>query len=256
MIYKESIVLHRKEGSFQVGFCIMKNAQPNISDYKHVLHDDEIDYYSNLEYEKRKISYLQGRVVAKYAISEVIENFQSLKSILIKSGVFHFPVVKNILKDNIQISISHSDEYGFACAFQEEHPIGVDIERINKENSDAIAKYISEDEHKQIVSCSLEKHMGDTLIWTSKESLSKILKTGLTIDFRLLDICSIVEKDKCYICHFKNFLQYKSISRCIDGYMYSIVIPSKTSSILIIKLLGNIKKHLEEVKDCQKSLLS
>lgn len=248
MIYKENILLSRKEENFRIGFCILKNDQPDIFHFIDLLHDEEIAYYSKLKYEKRKISYLQGRIVAKYAISEIIKDNQTLKSIFIKFGVFHFPVVKNVVKENIQVTISHSNEYGIACAFPEEHPIGIDIQEIIEDDADAIEKYMSEHEQKQIVSCSLEKSIGNTLIWTSKEGLSKILKTGLTIDFELLEVSSIEKKEYWYVCYFKNFLQYKSISKFIDGYIYSIVIPRKTSSILIIKLFESIEKCFGEVK--------
>ncbi|OEK09345.1 hypothetical protein A8C32_11535 [Flavivirga aquatica] len=247
MIYKEKILLSRNEGDFKIGFCILKKNLPDILNYIDLLHEEEIAYYSTLKFDKRKTSYLQGRIAAKHAISELVQDNQTLNSISIKFGVFQFPVVKNLANKNIQISISHSDEYGIACAFPEEHPIGIDIQKINND-LDIMANYVFEKESQQIASCSLEKKIGNTLIWASKESLSKILKTGLTLDFKIMEINSIFKKEGCYVCHFKNFTQYKSISKSIDGYVCSVVLPRRTSSVLIMSLFENIEKHIGCVK--------
>ena len=51
-----------------------------------------------------------------------------------------------------------------------------------------------------------------TLLWTAKEALSKILKTGLMTSFKILEIDKIEHKDGYWLSYYKSFGQYKVIS--------------------------------------------
>ncbi len=203
-----------------------------------VLHQEEKMYYETLKNNRRKKSYLLGRISAKVAISEILVVKVPLSSILIQSGIFQFPVVKNIQNQNIQISISHCDTYGITLAFPEEHPLGIDIEKINEDKIDIMKDYLCVEEFQKITTCSLSMTIGSTLIWTVKEGLSKILKTGLTVDFKILEIDSLTKKGDVYISYFKYFGQYKAISYHIGDYICSIVLPKNTS--LDLNLFWNI----------------
>lgn len=56
-----------------------------------------------------------------------------------------------------------------------------------------------------------------TLLWNIKESLSKIIKTGLMIDFKILELESIELENGYHVGYFKNFPQYKSVSLIINS---------------------------------------
>lgn len=67
-----------------------------------------------------------------------------------------------------------------------------------------------------------------SLLWTAKEALSKILKTGLMIPFKILEISAMHVDDGCYYTEFKNFYQYQSCSFQLENKFISIVYPRKT----------------------------
>jgi len=241
-LYKSTILLDRKDTTFTTGFCLIKSELPELIDKTSVLHPNEIKYYQNLKFDKRKASYLLGRIAAKNAISEILQTDQTLQSIAIQSGVFQFPVVNYVLDQNIQVSISHCDDYGIALAFPEEHPLGIDIERIDEQKIDTIKNVISDQELNIIDDKSLPSVLITyPMIWTMKESLSKVLKTGLTIDLKLLEIDTIEKKENAYISTFKYFSQYKAISFQMDHYIFSISLP-RNSFLDINHIIACIKQ--------------
>lgn len=69
---------------------------------------------------------------------------------------------------------------------------------------------------------------GLTLLWTAKEALSKVLRTGLMTPFEIFEISKIEINDNYTMCYYKNFTQYKAISFTVYKYMCSMVYPLKT----------------------------
>ncbi len=225
---KGEILLYRKDNDFRAGFCIINKSLSDLTKESWMLHPDEIFYYQTLKYDKRKTSYLLGRIAAKISVSEFIHEDINIKSFSIKSGVFQFPVVKHIIDYNVQVSISHCDNIGVALAFSEEHPMGIDIERICEDKIDVMKSVIGKNEFKLIEHAKLDLAVASCLVWSVKESLSKVLKTGLTIDFNVLKINSLQKIGSIYLSTFAHFYQYKSISFKIDKYICSIVLPKLT----------------------------
>lgn len=224
---KGEILLRRKEKHFKAGFCVINKDYPSLIKELFILHPDEISHYESLKFDRRKASYLLGRVAAKNAISELV--IEKIQSVLIEFGVFKFPVVKSIKNQNIQVSISHCGNIGVALAFPEEHPLGIDIEKIDKSKVDAVKAVICENEFKLIKSSFLSELIGSTIVWTIKESLSKVLKTGMTMDFKVLEIKSLQKEGTVYISTFKYFTQYKSLSYQVNDHICTIVLPKNTS---------------------------
>jgi len=70
------------------------------------------------------------------------------------------------------------------------------------------------------------------MIWSIKESLSKVLKTGMMIDFVFLEIDSIILEHHTVISTFRHFKQYKSISWNNQNYVASITLPRKSEADL------------------------
>jgi 4'-phosphopantetheinyl transferase EntD len=230
--YKGEILLRREVNSFKAGFCVIKKDFSDLIKEIYILHPEEHDYYESLRFNRRKNSYLLGRVSAKNAVLELLTKEPVIQSVSIQFGVFQFPVVKYIENENIQVSISHCDNYGVAFAFPEEHPMGIDIEKINKDKLKTLKSAISYNEFDKIATSSLSVLIGSTLIWTIKESLSKALKTGLTVDFKILEIESLEKVGPVYVSTFIYFSQYKAISKKIGNYLCSVVLPKKTSTDL------------------------
>lgn len=224
------IILKRQEGDFRAAFCLIRGDLPFLENHLAVLHSTESAHYESLKFERRKQSYLLGRIAAKTAVSALLE-INNPASFNIGFGIFHFPVVKG-LNENTQVSISHCDDIGIALAFPEEHPLGLDIEKINDQRLEAIKSQLSDEEKALLEGCPVPAITGFTLAWTIKEALSKVLRTGLTADFKILEINSIKSSVQEYTSTFRYYDQYKAISQHSNDYACSIILPRKTSADL------------------------
>ncbi len=220
--------LIREKKNYTAGFCMLKKELSELTEYFPLLHPDEKTYYESIKVDRRKISYLLGRVAAKEAISILNPN-NELQSIFIDYGIFNFPVVKSLSHSNIQVSITHCEHIGIALAFPEEHPLGIDIEKIDETKTDSIKTQISANEIELALNNTITLPAGCTLIWTIKEALSKIFKTGLTMEFKILEVESIKKTGDIYTSTFLNFAQYKAISCISKAYVCSIIVPKKTT---------------------------
>lgn len=192
------------------------------------LHHKEMEYFQSLRHEKRKKSYLMGRLAAKIAIGELTER-KDLSSIHILSGIFTQPIINSPYIQNVQVSIAHSEDYGFAIAFPEEHPMGIDIEEVDEERIDVLAEQMTDSEKqmmKKIEGTDIEKM---TVLWTVKEAISKILKTGLMTPLSVYELSKIEKEDThSYKSFYTNFGQYKAISYVLHGFVYTLAYPKNT----------------------------
>ncbi|WP_408895210.1 4'-phosphopantetheinyl transferase family protein [Paenibacillus taichungensis] len=212
---------------FQASLSLIDYIAEEINDVQtQHLHQQEMLYFSGLKFEKRKFEYLAGRLAAKGAVANLI-NEPERREILIVPGVFNQPVVKHLKYSNISVSITHSHGYAAAIAYQEELLLGIDIERIDLKQRGVLESQCTVNEKKQCHESLLPYDFMLTLSWTVKESLSKILKTGLSIPFQLLEISQVCLKDRMLVSSFKNFPQYCAISFYIKGFVCSIVYPKK-----------------------------
>ncbi len=193
-----------------------------------LLHPEEKHHYHQLKFDRQKRAYLLGRVAAKRAIRALAPQVAS-PDIFIDAGVFGFPVVRSRFLENVQVSISHTDEIGLALAYPEAHPLAIDTERVDAERITSVASALDEQEHRLLRSLPLPYPVGLTLLWTAKESLTKVLRTGLTLDLKLAMVESLVREDNVWVGRFGNFGQYKSLSLITSDRVCSMVLPEKTS---------------------------
>ena len=228
-MYRGEIVLKRKTADFQAGFGIINKKLPELIKEVAMLHPAESIYFETLKFDRRKKSYLLGRIAAKQAVLELLQNNEAISSFSVEFGIFQFPVVKYIQDQNIQVSITHCDSLGIAFAFPEEHPLGIDVEKIDADMVETMKIAIVDKEYDLMSSCSLDVAEGSALVWTLKEALSKVLKTGLTLDFKILEVESLEKNGLVYTSTFKYFSQYKAISKKIGTHVFSIVLPGKTN---------------------------
>jgi 4'-phosphopantetheinyl transferase len=239
MLYEGTIKLVRENSVHTAGYTIIKQDLSDLYGYLKVLHPDEITYLNSLKFDRRKSSYLLGRISAKSALSKIIPTKAAMNSFKVGFGVFQFPVIEHLPCSGFQVSITHCDTIGISMACPEAHPIGVDIEKINPEKVDSMVNMFTQEEITLTNSCLNDKASAYTLLWTVKESLSKILKTGMMIDFKYLELDSLDYKNGLYSANFKNFTQYKSLSIVLNSYIVSITCPKRTNIDLT-----NFAKHL------------
>lgn len=197
-----------------------------LRDCLSILHASEKHHFESFKYDLRKTSYLLGRVAAKNAVSML--NNREPASVVIDYGVFEFPIIRQNGPHNLQISVSHCDHIGVALAFPEAHPLGVDLEKADADKLEAMKSHVTESELQLISHHRLEDAIGCTILWTIKESLSKVLRTGLMMDHKVIQINSIQQVGAMYESTFLYFGQYKALSMICGQYVCSIILPRRT----------------------------
>lgn len=227
---KDIINLKRTNGSYTVGYSIVIGALQDLSAYISMLHPAEKEKYEQLRHPERKKTYLLGRIAAKHALS-MVSPTQSFPDIHIDSGIFCFPVARH-KHGNIQVSISHTNNIGIAIAYQEEHPASVDIEYLYPDSASHMQAALNQQEIARAQLLRLPLNILYAIGWTAKEALSKIIRTGLTLDFDILEIDSIVNARGLIICTFKNFKQYKTYTFIGRRYALTLALPLRTMADL------------------------
>lgn len=86
------------------------------------------------------------------------------------------------------IYFSHVDQLAVAIAFPERHPMGIDVEIVFPSNTDFLSSQFEKSELNLLSYLPLQKQEGLTLLWSAKEALSKVLKTGFTVPLKVFSI--------------------------------------------------------------------
>lgn len=200
------------------------------------LHFQECKYFNTLNFQKKIRHYLLGRFAAKQAVADLTGQI-NLSDIIIQSGIFNQPIA-TADKQNIQVSITHCGNCALALAFPEAYPTGVDLEKIESVNAEVLEEHMSTLEKEQTNFLPFSRAANFTLIWTAKEALAKILKTGLTTPLEVFEIEKIeCPESNCVLGYYRLFPQYKAISFIVGCYSCSIVYPAVTKDFFNIDAL-------------------
>lgn len=227
-IYQQTLSLKRETSVFNSQFCFTVSDLLKLKQEKeNFLHPKELAYFQGLAYERRQQSYLLGRFIAKNAITLYQPGAQP-NEVVIENGVFDFPVVVYPGKTNIQVSYTHCQDHVAALAFSELQPMAIDIEKIDAERTHVMASQLI-DQEKAFIQQIDSKDLLYTLLWTAKEALSKVLRTGLMTPFELFAIHKLTALNSySWQLEFGNFGQYQALSYRLGHYMMTIVLPKKT----------------------------
>jgi phosphopantetheinyl transferase len=190
------------------------------------LHPKEREIYYSYTHESRRRSYLAGRYAAKRAVA-LYSKESDLSRIWIARGVFGQPVV--IYGHNIQVSITHCDDAAAAIAFSERIPLGIDMERVRRDSVPALEDQVTSREKQLLHALSHSDEISLSLLWTVKEALSKVLRTGLTLPFRILELKELEYRNGVYVSTFENFYQYETVSVLFLPYVCSVTYPKGTT---------------------------
>ena len=222
------INLIRDKQQFPATVSFLQGALPELLLYLNKLHPEEARVYNNYQHKRRKESYLLGRLSAKEAILS-LTNIHQPKSIWIDTGVFRFPIVKCPSPSNVQVSISHCDTIGFSIAYPEAHPMGIDVEKIQLDRMGIILSQLTAKEKVLLTQQNKNNISNYTALFSIKEALSKIIRTGMMLDFKFLEIDTFIQNKKVVACTFTHFGQYKAFAYLKDNYVFSLVLPKRTS---------------------------
>ncbi|MEL7146309.1 MAG: 4'-phosphopantetheinyl transferase superfamily protein [Bacteroidota bacterium] len=218
----------RKDATYQAGMAFISGDFEQLKSLLNLLHEQERQKLDGFKFDLRKISYLLGRLSAKKAL-EVINPEAILQDVHIGQGVFQFPVGRFQSGPNFQFCISHCEEIGVALAYPEEHPIGIDIEKINSKSLDALESQFTAEEKQYLSALKLDMLTGLTMLWTAKEALSKIFRTGMMMDFHVFELKNIEWRGNHFVSEYKNCGQYKAISIIRQDYACTMTIPGRSS---------------------------
>lgn len=221
------IKLSRKNQLFEAAVGMVKGNLDQLTPHLNLLHEEEQMRYDSMNFKRRRLSYLLGRYSAKSALTHLRKDV-SPNRIWIDSGIFHFPVVKCSQMPNAQLSISHCSNIGITAAFPEAHPIGLDLEKICESKIKTFLNQTTDDERALLSKIGLDNIVGYTGLWTIKETLSKVIKTGMTINFGLLEVGDIEWEDGILKSSFKHFKQYHTYTKINDPFSFSLTFPKKT----------------------------
>ncbi len=222
-----NIRLQRENSIHTAACCIVNASLSDLQTHINDLHPRELATYESFKFDARKKAYLLGRLTARKALSLLVPK-EKLSTIFIGNGVFSFPIVEGE-NCGLQVSITHCEDIGMAMVYPQAHPLGIDLERIDAKRSKTMAEQLSTKEKAIIRKAGLPKTIGYPISWTIKESLSKVLRTGLTLDFKFIELASIIRKGNYYESTFVKFGQYKAVSYHFGEYVCSIVLPKFTT---------------------------
>ena len=205
----------------------------NLDYIDDIFNEKEWDYLNLQNGPKRFIEAKKSLYFGKKAIMEFFGiGLDEIKNVSLLKGVFGQPVIVTSLffLMNIGISITHTDKTFGILLFDQLHPMGIDIETKTESDSEFLETYLTESEKKMIKES--DGVLSKEVFFSAKESLSKILKTGLTSPLEIYEI-SKVDMDKENISLFyKNFTQYKSAVVHVNDEIRSVTFPINSTKII------------------------
>ena len=212
----------------QIAYLYFFDSTSKYLDPAYVLHPDELKIWKNYPSTKRKNDFIIGRYTAKQALNAIHRS--SLSQINIMPGSFGQPILK-YPEIPFEISISHKANYAVALLFPKEQPMGVDIEIILDTNRKFLLDQFTA--YERLAFCNHKQSAkAIAMLWSAKESLSKALKTGLTLNLDIMEIDHIDHSGPYYIATYKNFPQYKTVLWEKTTLVLGITLPKNTKLIL------------------------
>lgn len=212
-----------KQENHQIGMCL--SICENIGNFEHndynFLNFNEVKYLNSDISNLRRSSYICGRYAAKMSVNSIRGDLK-FKEIYIENGAFNQPVLKN---EELDVTISHTKNYGIALAFSRKFIFGVDIQEIDNPSLDFLTKILDINEIIMLTDIEKDLHKRLLILWVVKEALSKCLKTGININLDILSVKCINERDSYFEGEFCNFPQYKFIVFRYENFYISIVFP-------------------------------
>ncbi|MEM9444385.1 MAG: 4'-phosphopantetheinyl transferase superfamily protein [Verrucomicrobiota bacterium] len=220
--------LTRPDKVYDAYFAVTKATLQDLEPLSDLyLEESERAYAQSLKFDRRRASYSLGRYCGKIALGAYLDE-SDLQKISIKAGVFGQPVVDYLRPHDAQVSIAHTESLGAALAFSEEHPMGLDVEVIDSSRDETIAKTFTEHESVLHSKLGIDQSSAYVLIWTIKEAVAKVLRTGITTPLKIFEVKELAREGKFWISSLKNFPQYKIYSYIEEGRACSIASPYKS----------------------------
>lgn len=177
--------------------------------------------------DRRRQGFLLGRYCAKIALCRHA-NVDDPRSLWLVRGVFDFPLVRGAEPAHAAVSISHSAGWGAAIAFDERHPLGVDIQDLGPDSIDTARSQLTEREKELPLLGTAADQVGPVLVWAMKEALSKVLRTGLMTPLEVYEIETLSHEGERWTATFTNFAQYQAVAFLLPGSVLAFALPKRS----------------------------
>lgn len=219
----------RKEGVFKAvfGICWMPD-EMGMSLYPNYLNESEREEACTYKLAARQKAFLKGRYIAKKAAAAYLNDDNYLQH-SIRAGIFGQPLLETTHPRKPGVSISHSDTMAACVVFDEAHPMAIDLEKIDPERAFSIEAQLSPHELRMCRQLGESKTLSYMRLWSMKEALSKVLKTGLSIEFKVLELEALDSSKPIITGSFRNLLQYKALSWIDQDYVWALVLPAQSA---------------------------
>lgn len=185
---------------------------------------DEYHYFMNIVSQERSNKANHFRfmkdayrcVFAEILLSYCLyETFNEKVSIDLKYNKYGKPIMRNL--SNFSFNISHSGDWVVVAYGKSE--VGVDIEKIQSNESPILDSILSEEETKYVYSDEEKRNSRFIEIWGAKESYIKYLGTGLSTAMNSFSVnipeCTIIDNNRT----FNNKIHVESILYDKDYYL-------------------------------------
>lgn len=221
------VALARKDGEFRatLAWAVAADYESASERCESFLHPNELAYLRSLEFDRRKRSFLLGRLAAKQALARYLEGAIDPAAIEIVPGVFQQPVVRAGSIGPVGVSLAHSQRVACAVAYSELHPLAIDVEDPLPSRDDVIKTQLDPEELDRAAAAWPAGPSHCTMIWTAKEALSKILRCGMTCPFELLAVKELYAAGGLFGGQFANFTQYRFQTWVMGASIVSLVLP-------------------------------
>jgi 4'-phosphopantetheinyl transferase len=153
------------------------------------LSEEERAVQQRLRFEKRRADWRLGRWTAKVAVGGLLE-VADPAGVTIRAGQDGAPVaiVRGAPAD-VRISLSHSGGRALCAVAPHGVAVGCDLETVEPRDDGFVADYFTRTEMARVTACPAEaRDEVITVIWSSKESALKALRTGLRADTRWVEV--------------------------------------------------------------------
>ncbi len=206
------------------------------------LGEQEKAILNNLRFTKRRSDWRLGRWTAKQAINSFLKTEAShLQHSEIEILADPDGAPKSYLKKKrapFSISISHSHNVAMCALNPTDKSIGCDIEFIEARDEKFVADYFTKEEMDWVRNVDENiKSIVSNLIWSAKESSLKVLKEGLRLDTRTVNIspCKIEKTNNWQALEIwiNESIEYFGWWKIMDGFILTIVAEQKIRPIRI-----------------------
>ena len=158
------------------------------------LTQQEKQILENLKFLKRRNEWRLGRWTAKNAVQKYFESQKHLtfQDIHILTRENRSPYIKiDNHENNIALSISHRERKALSAVSDNFNAIGCDLELIETRSELFITDYFTPNEVNIVTSHPDQKDIIANLIWSAKESVSKVVQLGLNLSTHDVDVHTI-----------------------------------------------------------------